>query len=347
VEYVVDARNRRVGKKVDGQMVQGFLYQGQLAPVAELDGSGNVVSRFVYATHANVPEYMEKGGKTYRIITDQVGSVRLVVDAATGEVAQRLNYDEFGNVLEDTNPGFQPFGFAGGLYDPNTKLTRFGTRDYDAETGRWTAKDPIGFAGGDSNLYAYVLNDPINFADPSGLLVNAGEEARLLAAAANAAARAAPVLIEPVGLVALNWVTGAGLAFYGGWLAGTWLNENFLEAKIQALLWKHFGNDGAGSNGAKCSGGSRDAAFRALIQTSVIEKMRETEDGLTADAWELRRLEGPHEISTGSPDPILGPGAVRYQATFRDTFMEEDVDISIGYDPVLGGFGVIKRSGGK
>jgi len=42
-----------------------------------------------------------------------------------------------GNVINDTNPGFQPFGFAGGLYDPDTRLTRFGVRDYDAETGRW------------------------------------------------------------------------------------------------------------------------------------------------------------------------------------------------------------------
>ena len=38
VEYVVDGRDRRVGKKVDGKLVQGFLYAGQLSPVAELDG---------------------------------------------------------------------------------------------------------------------------------------------------------------------------------------------------------------------------------------------------------------------------------------------------------------------
>ncbi len=62
-----------------------------------------------------------------------------------------------------------PFGFAGGLYDPDTGLSRFGYRDYDAYTGKWTAKDPIGFDGGDTNLYGYVLGDPVNFVDPTGL----------------------------------------------------------------------------------------------------------------------------------------------------------------------------------
>jgi RHS repeat-associated protein len=80
-----------------------------------------------------------------------------------------MDYDEFGNVLLDTNPGFQPFGFAGGLYDRDTKFVRFSARDYDAETGRWTVKDPIGFAGGDDNLYGYSGNDPVNQKDPNGL----------------------------------------------------------------------------------------------------------------------------------------------------------------------------------
>ena len=48
-------------------------------------------------------------------------------------------------------------------------MTRFGYRDYDATTGKWTAKDPIGFGGGDSNLYGYVLGDPVNFTDSRGL----------------------------------------------------------------------------------------------------------------------------------------------------------------------------------
>jgi len=44
-------------------------------------------------------------------------------------------------------------------------------------TGRWTAKDPIIFAGGDTNLYAYVASDPINWIDPSGLVVETAWDA--------------------------------------------------------------------------------------------------------------------------------------------------------------------------
>ena len=168
ISYEIDGQNRRIGKRVNGTLTQGFLYQDQLEPVAELDGANNVVSRFVYGHRRTAPEYMVKGGATYRFLVDQVGSVRLVVDAATGTIAQRLDYDEFGVVTFDSNPGFQPFGFAGGIYDTHTLLTRFGARDYDAETGRWTAKDPILFDGGNTNLYSYVASDPINDIDPSG-----------------------------------------------------------------------------------------------------------------------------------------------------------------------------------
>jgi RHS repeat-associated protein len=168
IDYVIDGQNRRIGKKVNGTLTQGFLYENQLRPVAELDGAGNIVSRFVYGAKINVPDYMVKGGVAYRIISDHLGSPRIVIDTSTGSIIQQIDYDEFGNIAQDTNPAFQPFGFAGGIYDQHTKLTRFGARDYDAETGRWTAKDPILFNGGDSNLYGYVLNDPMNFIDPDG-----------------------------------------------------------------------------------------------------------------------------------------------------------------------------------
>ena len=68
----------------------------------------------------------------------------------------------------DTSPGFQPFGFQGGLYDPDTGLAEFGCRWYDAETGRWISKDPILLEGG-WNVYAFCDNDPVNRTDPTGL----------------------------------------------------------------------------------------------------------------------------------------------------------------------------------
>ncbi|MDG4551040.1 MAG: RHS repeat-associated core domain-containing protein [Candidatus Contendobacter sp.] len=168
LDYLIDGRNRRIGKRVDGVLVQGFLYQDGLRPIAELDGNNQIVSRFVYAG-GNAPDYLIKGGQSYRLIKDHLGGPRLVLDAASGTIVQRLDYDVWGRVILDTNPGFQPFGFVGGLYDKDTGLVRFGARDYDPETGRWTAKDPILFAGGDANLYGYVQNDPVNWRDPTGL----------------------------------------------------------------------------------------------------------------------------------------------------------------------------------
>lgn len=169
IQYLNGADNSRVRKYVNGQLTNTYLYQSQLQVVAELDNSGNLLSTFIYGSKANSPDYMVKGGVNYRLLHDQLGSIRKVIHAGTGQVVQEMTYDEFGKVLSDTNPGFQPFGFAGGLYDRDTGFVKFGARDYDPETGRWTSRDPILFAGGDSNLYAYVGNDPVNAIDPSGL----------------------------------------------------------------------------------------------------------------------------------------------------------------------------------
>jgi len=168
ISYVIDGANRRVAKRVGGVLVQQWLYSSDLRIVAELDGTGAIVSRFVYGTRVNVPEYIVKGASTYRVVTDHLGSVRRVVDTATGTVVQKTEYDEYGVVLSDTAPGFQPFGFAGGLVDASTGMVRFGKRDYMPTNGRWTVIDPIRFRAKQTNLYGYVANDPINAFDPRG-----------------------------------------------------------------------------------------------------------------------------------------------------------------------------------
>ena len=172
IGYETDPFGRRVGKRVDGNLERGWLYLDGLRPIAELDGDGTVRTWFVYATSQATPEYMVRDGTTYAFVWDHAGSPRLVVNADTGDVAQRIEYDAYGRVLEDTNPGFQPFGFAGGLYDPDTGLVRFGARDYDPVAGRFTAPDPLRFRGSGTNFYTYAAGDPVNATDRSGLLAD-------------------------------------------------------------------------------------------------------------------------------------------------------------------------------
>ena len=169
ITYLYDASQRRVAKEVDGVRERAFIYLDGFRPLAELDASGAITSLFVYGSRQHVPDYLIKGGRTYRVLTDHLGSPRRVVDAATGVVEQEIVYDAWGRVQSDSNPGFQPFGFAGGLVDADTDLILFGWRNYDPVCGRWTSRDPIAFAGGDANHYAYVHNDPVNLIDPQGL----------------------------------------------------------------------------------------------------------------------------------------------------------------------------------
>ncbi len=150
-------------------IIHKYLWKGLTTLLAVYDGSNNLIQRFEYAD-GRMPVAVIQGGITYYPAYDQVGSLRVVADAS-GNVVKRIEYDSFGNIIADSNPSFTiPFGFAGGLHDRDTDLVRFGYRDYDPDTGRWTAKDPIGFSGGDTDLYGYVLNDPINLVDALGLL---------------------------------------------------------------------------------------------------------------------------------------------------------------------------------
>ncbi len=167
VDYVCDPLGRRIAKKVNGAVAEKYLWQGVTRLLAVYDGVGSLRMRFEYADD-RMPVAMTAGGVRYYLGYDQVGSLIAVADGS-GSVVKRISYDSFGNVLEDSSPSFAvPFGFAGGLHDEDTGLIRFGHRDYDPEIGRWTAKDPIGFAGGDTDLYGYVLNDPVDLVDPSG-----------------------------------------------------------------------------------------------------------------------------------------------------------------------------------
>ena len=171
IEYRHNALGNRVAKVKDGVVVERYLWQDKTTLLAVYDGDGNLKQRFEY-TLGHAPTSFTENGSTYYLLTDHLGSPRVVTDSA-GQVVKAVEYDAYGNVISDSNPTLNlPFGFAGGLKDSDTGLIRFGFRDYDPQTGRWTARDPIGFAGGDANLYGYVLSNPLTFFDPLGLEAN-------------------------------------------------------------------------------------------------------------------------------------------------------------------------------
>ena len=162
IEYVHNAAGQRVAKKINGAITEKYLWAGITGLLAVYDGANNLVIRFEGAK-------MVKNGQTYYLITDQVGSIRAVCDAS-GSIVKEIAYDSFGNILADTNPSFAiPLGFAGGLHDRDTGLVRFGFRDYDPDSGRWTAKDPVQFSGGSVDFYTYCSGDPVGYFDMLGL----------------------------------------------------------------------------------------------------------------------------------------------------------------------------------
>jgi RHS repeat-associated protein len=167
IEYLVDARGRRVGRKKNGILQKQWLYRGSLSPVAELDGSGAIVAVYGYGSAGGIPAYVQRGGATYRLISDQLGSPRYAINVNnSADVPFSTAYTSFGQA-SGIGLDWIPFGFAGGIHDADSGLVRFGARDYDPLVGRWVAKDPVRLNGG-LNLYAYSRNDPVNIQDATG-----------------------------------------------------------------------------------------------------------------------------------------------------------------------------------
>ena len=238
VEYVIDGWGRRVGRKKDGAMVGRWLYLGFPGPSARVDAAGEAELRYVYGVVPHTPAYMAKDGKDYLLVSDYRGSIRLVVDAQSGEIAQRIDYDVWGRISSDTNPGFQDLGFSGALHDPDTGLVHLGHREYDPEAGRFTRRDPLGFGGGDSNLYRYADGDPVNRIDPTGL---DGEVVRRLE---NLAAYTHSKVFSAAQYRWANkWNIGHPGTMVSSWLWGASSERRFM-SKVNSQVYGMFFQDG-------------------------------------------------------------------------------------------------------
>jgi RHS repeat-associated protein len=190
ITYLYNVNNQRSAKLINGRVVEKYLWLNLTTLLAIYDKYDNLITRFYYLDD-RVPYKVKHNNQIYYLSYNHIGSlkqitntkgqtVKSIIYSAYGNIIDEIYYDNngnvikqndsFGNIINDSNPNLNiPIGFAGGLYDKDTKLTKFGYRDYDSYTGRWITKDPIDFEGGDSNLYGYVLNDPVNLIDPEGL----------------------------------------------------------------------------------------------------------------------------------------------------------------------------------
>mgnify|MGYP000061151930 CR=1 FL=1 len=156
IQYIVDGRNRRVAK-YDGNFLGGYLYEGDRV-IATVNSANNVDAYFVYVTKPNVPDIMARWDNinwkwvAYRIISDQIGSARLIVDSSGTVIEGPFFYETRGTTA--TWPTVVPFGWAGGLWDGSggNGLYHFRARDYNPWVARWWSKDPIGFKADSSSF---------------------------------------------------------------------------------------------------------------------------------------------------------------------------------------------------
>lgn len=187
VSFSYDPFGGRIEKKVEqsnrhghhehhgnaGEQTTRYLYDGQ-ALIQESTTRGNhraarpeTVS-YIHGPNIDEPLQGISHNKTWYYHADGLGSIVALTDKH-GNVVQRYDYDSFGNLEQQGESIEQPFTYTARELDQETGLYYYRARYYDPQVGRFVSKDPIGFEGGDNNLYGYVQNNSVNATDPSGL----------------------------------------------------------------------------------------------------------------------------------------------------------------------------------
>ncbi len=164
------------GRRIEKQVTEGptttthtYVYDGEdiiLETVS--DGTTTISTHYVHGPGIDEPLALVRSGQNYFYHADGLGSIVAISDSNKAFV-QRYTYESFG-MLTASNPAFEnPYTFTSREYDRETGLYYYRARYYDAMEGRFISKDPIGFEGGDVNLYRYVWGSPVNSTDSTGL----------------------------------------------------------------------------------------------------------------------------------------------------------------------------------
>ncbi len=165
VRYRYDALGRRVQRYfVGGKENTKFIYDG-LDVVA--DDNNGTLTKYQNGLGIDNKLKMVTSGTAKYFLSDHLGSTVGLTDSS-GNVSSSASYDSFGNSTNNLSTRYQ---YTGREKDEFTGLYFYRARWYDGNLGRFISEDPIGFTGGDINLYGYVRNNPLNFIDPKGTQV--------------------------------------------------------------------------------------------------------------------------------------------------------------------------------
>ena len=171
--YSGDSFLAEMKKFENGSLVNDTRYvRGGFLPIQERDGNNAITREYVWGQNLGGGIggllNLRQGGSDYAYLYDGKGNVSSLLDPLQTIVAAYA-YDPFGVLMKKTALIDQPYMFSTKEYDPETGLSYFGYRFYNASTGKWTTRDPLGEAGG-YNLYGFVGNSAMNWIDSWGLV---------------------------------------------------------------------------------------------------------------------------------------------------------------------------------
>ncbi|HAS6975644.1 RHS repeat-associated core domain-containing protein [Vibrio cyclitrophicus] len=165
--YHYNSAHQRVRKSAGGvDVLYVYGLDGEL--LAEVDaGTGQTQREYVWLDGELVAYLVD--GTVYHVHNDHLGTPQALTDE-TGATVWKASYSPFGKATVTTEQIKFNLRFPGQYYDAETGLHYNWHRYYDPNTGMYITSDPIGLAGG-INTYAYALNNPAIYTDPTGLWV--------------------------------------------------------------------------------------------------------------------------------------------------------------------------------
>jgi RHS repeat-associated protein len=112
----------------------------------------------------------KRNGARSLYVPDPLGSTVALLDNTQAQT-DTFSYWPYGENNARTGTTATPFQFVGtaGYYRDNGTRTHVRARTLNTQQGRWMTKDPIGFEGGDWNLYGYCGDGPVTTTDATGL----------------------------------------------------------------------------------------------------------------------------------------------------------------------------------